>query len=69
MLFAAMALSYKGGGEHQYVAARLSGDLTSCFRPHDAREPKLDFLDRGVLIILAGAARRKFSHMSAMGIA
>src|ERR1700686_4059201 len=24
----------------------ISGNLTSCFRPHDAKEPKLDFLDR-----------------------
>ncbi|RZU42486.1 phospholipase C [Edaphobacter modestus] len=37
----------------------ISGDLTSCFRPHDAKEPKLDFLDRDKFVVSIQQARYK----------
>ncbi|HEY1741953.1 MAG TPA: phospholipase C, phosphocholine-specific [Granulicella sp.] len=37
----------------------ISGDLTSCFRPHDAKEPKLDFLDRDKFVVSIQQARNK----------
>ncbi len=37
----------------------VAGDLTSCFRPHDAREPKLDFLDRDKFVASIHRARNK----------
>jgi phospholipase C len=37
----------------------ISGDLTSCFRPHDAKEPKLDFLDRNKFVAGIQRARNK----------
>ena len=35
------------------------GDLTSCFRPHDSNEPKLNFLDRDKFVISIQQARFK----------
>jgi phospholipase C len=37
----------------------ISGDLTSCFRPHDANEPKLDYLDRDKFVVSIQQARFK----------
>ncbi|MBB5062102.1 phosphocholine-specific phospholipase C [Granulicella mallensis] len=37
----------------------ISGDLTSCFRPHDAKETKLDFLDRNKFVVSIQQARYK----------
>ncbi len=37
----------------------ISGDLTSCFRPHDPKESKLDFLDRNKFVIGIQQARYK----------
>ena len=37
----------------------VAGDLTSCFRPHDAREPKLDFLDRDKFVASIQRAKSK----------
>jgi phospholipase C len=37
----------------------ISGDLTSCFRPHDAKEPQLDFLDRDRFVVSIQQARNK----------
>lgn len=37
----------------------ICGDLTSCFRPHDASEPKLDFLDRDKFVVQIQKARFK----------
>jgi len=37
----------------------ISGDLTSCFRPHDAKEHKLDYLDRDKFVVSIQQARNK----------
>jgi phospholipase C len=37
----------------------ISGDLTSCFRPHDDKEPKLNFLDRDRFVAGIQQARYK----------
>jgi phospholipase C len=37
----------------------ISGDLTSCLRPHDANEPKLDYLDRDKFVVSIQQARYK----------
>jgi len=37
----------------------ISGDLSSCFRPHDSAEPKLDFLDRDRFVVGIQKARYK----------
>ena len=37
----------------------ISGDLTSCFRPHDAKESKLDYLDRDKFVVSIQQARNK----------
>jgi phospholipase C len=37
----------------------ISGDLTSCFRPHDSMEPALNFLDRDKFVVGIEKARFK----------
>ena len=37
----------------------ISGDLTSCFRPHDAKESSIDFLDRDKFVVSIQQARNK----------
>jgi phospholipase C len=37
----------------------ICGDFTSCFRPHDSSEPKLDFLDRDKFVVSIQKARSK----------
>jgi len=37
----------------------ICGDLTSCFRPHDAKEAKLDYLDRNKFVVGIQQARYK----------
>ena len=37
----------------------ISGNLTSCFRAHDAKEPKLDYLDRDKFVIGIREAKDK----------
>jgi phospholipase C len=37
----------------------ISGDLTSCFRAHDAKEPKLDYLNRDKFVIGIREAKDK----------
>jgi phospholipase C len=37
----------------------ISGNLTSCFRPHDAKEPELDFLDRDKFAVSIQKSRYK----------
>lgn len=37
----------------------VAGDLTSCFRPHDPKEAKLDFLDRNKFVVSIQQARYK----------
>jgi phospholipase C len=37
----------------------ISGDLTSCFRPHDPKETKLDFVDRDKFVVGIQKARYK----------
>jgi phospholipase C len=37
----------------------VAGDLTSCFRPHEAKEPALDFLDRDKFVVGIQKARYK----------
>jgi phospholipase C len=37
----------------------ISGDLTSCFRPHDAKEPKLEYLNRNKFVVSIQKARYK----------
>jgi phospholipase C len=37
----------------------ISGDLTSVFRPHDTKEPRLDFLDRDRFVVSIQQARYK----------
>jgi phospholipase C len=37
----------------------ISGDLTSCFRPHNGKDPKLNYLDRDRFVIGIQQARNK----------
>jgi phospholipase C len=37
----------------------ISGDLTSCFRPYDAKEPTLNYLDRDKFVVSIQQARYK----------
>ena len=37
----------------------IAGDLTSCFRPYDAKEPTLDYLDRDKFVVSIQQARYK----------
>jgi len=37
----------------------ISGDLTSCFRPHDEKEPRLNYLDRDKFVVSIQKARYK----------
>jgi phospholipase C len=37
----------------------VCGDLTSCFRPHDGKEPKLEFLNRDKYVVSIQQARYK----------
>jgi phospholipase C len=52
----------------------ISGDLNSCFRPHDAKEPTLDFLNRDKFVVSIQRAKDKevpsnFKKLSAAEIA
>lgn len=37
----------------------ICGDLSSCFRPHDVKEPRLDFLDRNNFVVSIQKSRYK----------